>query len=302
MRNFIDDLRNNIDKNISEKTTVRTGEITAVNDDGTYDVKIAQSASAYPNIETIDYNAQFSEGEVVEIIFEYGNKESPKIVGTAKKIAQEPHEVEVDYSGDGGKQTVTTSIDFSYGGYIWTSNDVGDGNTTYTIAHDKTSGDDTDDTYLYIEQWYHDTNETYAISRGFLFFDTSSIPSDATITSAILYLKEDYSDGSSADSSTKIVIQNGQPNYPSNPLVVGDYNKNHYSNNGGEIITTDMTGGTSFDPITLNDNGKAWINKEGTTKLCLRMNHDIAAVFNGDQAFYWDIYTDTPYLTITYEY
>ncbi|MBA7573837.1 hypothetical protein ES708_15635 [subsurface metagenome] len=88
-----------IDKDIDEDIEIRTGEITADNGDGTYDVKIANADSAYPNVETLEYGATFSISEIVIIGFEYGCKESPKILGSAKKIAQEPLIVEVDYSG-----------------------------------------------------------------------------------------------------------------------------------------------------------------------------------------------------------
>lgn len=109
MSKFAKKIKDSIDKSIDHKTTIRTGEITVDNGDGTYDVKISQSDSAYPDVETMYYNAVFSVGEIVDIGFEYGCKESPKIMGHSKTIAQEPKEVEVDYSG-GGTQTVTTTV------------------------------------------------------------------------------------------------------------------------------------------------------------------------------------------------
>jgi hypothetical protein len=95
-----DKIRKNISDHIKYRNTVMTGEVTAVNSDGTYDVKIAQASSAYPDVEALDYNANFSVGEIVDIAFEYGNRELPKIMGTAKKIAQEPSVVEVDYTSN----------------------------------------------------------------------------------------------------------------------------------------------------------------------------------------------------------
>lgn len=99
MSNFINDIIKNANDLIKYKNTVTTGEITVDNGDGTYDVKIANASSAYPNVETVLYGEVFSIGEIVDIIFEYGCKEAPKIIGHAKKIKQEPKIVEVDYSG-----------------------------------------------------------------------------------------------------------------------------------------------------------------------------------------------------------
>jgi len=110
--NFIKDIIKNANDLIKYKNTVTTGEITADNGDGTYDVKIANAGSSYPDVETITYGAVFSVGEIVDIVFEHGCKEAPKIIGHSKKIKQEPLQVEVDYSGGGGDPiTTVTTLD-----------------------------------------------------------------------------------------------------------------------------------------------------------------------------------------------
>lgn len=88
----------NIIDHINYRSTVMTGEVTADNGDGTYDVRINKAGSSYPNVEPINYDAVYMIGEIVDIIFEYGCRESPKIIGHSKKILQDPVEVEVDYS------------------------------------------------------------------------------------------------------------------------------------------------------------------------------------------------------------
>ncbi len=123
----------------------------------------------------------------------------------------------------------------------------------------------------FIEIGQQDTGSVFHISRGFVFFDTSSIPDSATIDSAVLSLYG-HQDLSAEDFS--IIVQNGQPTYPHDPLVENDYNRDHYSGNGGSFNTNSfITDG--YNDINLNSDGKSWINKEGTTKFCLRNDNEI---------------------------
>ena len=107
MSNFIDDIIKNANDQIKYKETVVTGEVTVDNGDGTYDVKIANAPTAYPSVETATYGDTFAVGEIAIITFEYGNKEMPRLWGHAKKIKQNPVQVEVDYSS-GGSASVET--------------------------------------------------------------------------------------------------------------------------------------------------------------------------------------------------
>lgn len=114
--------------------------------------------------------------------------------------------------------------------------------------------------------------DEYYIYRGFLYFDTSSIPDDATITGVQLNL---YGyDSSLYANSYSYIIQNGQPTYPHNPLVVDDYNKDYYSGDGGSIAGTWVNDAWNY--VTLNADGISWVNKTGLTKFCIRTNLDIA--------------------------
>ena len=70
------------------------------------------------------------------------------------------------------------------------------------------------------------------------FTDTSAIPDFAIITSATLSL---YGSNDYPTTDFDIVIQNGQPTYPHEPLVIGDYYKDYYSNDGGSITTIIFT-------------------------------------------------------------
>ncbi len=114
---------------------------------------------------------------------------------------------------------------------------------------------------------------SYFVQRGLIVFDSSSIPAGATITSAEVWLW--------AVSKTEtagaydLVVQNGQPTYPHNPIVSGDFNKANYSGDGGSLASSGITV-DAWVKIPLNATGLTWIQKEGTTKLCIRTSLDIA--------------------------
>lgn len=111
----------------------------------------------------------------------------------------------------------------------------------------------------------------YYVHRGFLYFDTSVIPTSANIVNATLSIKietnQSYTD-------FNITIQSGMPTYPHDPLQYGDYYYGHYSGNGGSISTSGMAVDNYYN-ITLTSQGISWIKKGGWTKLCLRSSRDI---------------------------
>jgi hypothetical protein len=151
-------------------------------------------------------------------------------------------------------------------GYIYKSS--GTYNTAWTASTGTVSNSAT---YISIGQKKDPAGPptlTYSIFREFVFFNTSSLPSNAYLDNATLslYKKDDYS-----VTDFEITVQNGQPTYPHNPMQSGDYNKNDYSGNGGRLNTSLFSNG--YNAITLRD--LSWINKTGTTKLCLRSSRDI---------------------------
>jgi len=145
----------------------------------------------------------------------------------------------------------------------------------------------------------------YTIYRGFLYFDTSDIPENAVITSAVLSFKIHAE--AANEGNGKVVVQNGQPNYPHSSMVVGDYNYTHYGNNGGQSVEINSLSNSEYNEITLNSNGRAWINKGGITKFCLRNSRDIdnitiaennkVAIYGSEKGVGY-----RPKLEITYEY
>ena len=113
-------------------------------------------------------------------------------------------------------------------------------------------------------------SKTYTVYRGFVFFNTSLLPSNAYLDSAnlSLYKKDDFS-----ATDFDITIQNGQPTYPHEPMQSGDYNLNYYSGNGGTLNTRNLQNG--YNKISLTNLN--WINRNGITKLCLRSSREINA-------------------------
>jgi hypothetical protein len=113
-------------------------------------------------------------------------------------------------------------------------------------------------------------SSNYIIYRGYLYFNTSSLPSNAYIDNVTvkMYKLSDYS-----TTDFLLTVQNGQPTYPHDPIQSTDYNKNYYSGNGGTKNTSSI--GTGYNNIYLNSDGKSWINRTGWTKLCLRSSRDI---------------------------
>lgn len=111
----------------------------------------------------------------------------------------------------------------------------------------------------------------YSIYRGFVAFDTSSIPASATIQSAILSL-DGATDASVTDFDV-VVTYNGT--LPHDPLAAGDFLYSQYSGNGGSFNTS--TWSASSNNITLNATGISWINKGGQTRLAIQSSRDISS-------------------------
>jgi hypothetical protein len=112
----------------------------------------------------------------------------------------------------------------------------------------------------------------YAIYRGYVYFDTSAIPDSAVISSAILSLRG-YNDYSTTNFN--VVVQNGQPTYPHDPLVVGDYDYTKYSGTGSSFSTAGYST-AGYNNISLTAEGLTFLSVTGTTKLCIKSSRDIA--------------------------
>ena len=144
--------------------------------------------------------------------------------------------------------------------------------SSYDTIRDAVSGT-VESERIYVGQ-YKDPSK-YELFRSFVFFDTSELPDGCNIISATLYLYT-AADGSSTDFD--VVIQNGQLGYPHEPLIPDDYERTHYSGNGGSFNTVDLTSKYNYNAIPLNSDGLSWIVATGTTKFCLRSSRDIGGI------------------------
>jgi len=142
---------------------------------------------------------------------------------------------------------------------------------------------------------------SYNIYRAYLYFDTSAIPDSASITAANVSI---YGSGDLTTTDFNMTITNGQPTYPHDPLVVGDYDKTNYSGIGGSLNTSSFIT-TGYTNISLNASGISWISLVGTTKLTLRSQKDIDGTApTGSEYLEFSAYERgagyRPYLEVTY--
>lgn len=151
-------------------------------------------------------------------------------------------------------------------GYIYKTGAV------YSTVRTSVSGDSLTNTTtsLYLGQSYG--GGVYSIYKSYVYFNTSPIPDAENIVSAWLrlYGMDDWS-----DTDFSITIQNGQPIYPHDPLILSDYNMTLYSGDGGAFNTTGFIT-TGYNDIEFSTTGLGWINVTGMTKLCLRSSREIA--------------------------
>jgi len=60
---------------------VVSGAIIAVNNNGTYDVKISETNNKYPHVKNVNSEKVFSTGDIVKVGLEHESKKMPIIIG-----------------------------------------------------------------------------------------------------------------------------------------------------------------------------------------------------------------------------
>jgi hypothetical protein len=187
----------------------------------------------------------------------------------------------------------TANISAKVTGYSYLAN----ANANYTTCRNAASASSGYTDYVNVYQVLD--GGTYSVSRGPLVFDTSTIPAGSVVTSCLLYL---YAQNVYAG-ACNIVIQSGQPTYPHDPVVLGDFDYSRYSGDGGSKDATSFSPYGHWGYITMNSTGRGWIQCGGTTQLILRTSTDIAAAAPGGTTQGATFSFDSghyPYLAVTW--
>ncbi|MCK4592266.1 hypothetical protein KAT63_02360, partial [Candidatus Parcubacteria bacterium] len=145
--------------------------------------------------------------------------------------------------------------------------------------------------------------DIYIIDRVFLPIDTSGLPDDANISTAVLKLYVNAQGKEAGDYS--VVVQTTQASTTS--LVVADFDQCGSVNSPTEGSDHVLATASQYNDWTLDATGRGWISKTGWTKLGLRGSHDVLDSPVGLDADMEYIrtseYADTdydPYLSVTY--
>jgi hypothetical protein len=122
--------------------------------------------------------------------------------------------------------------------------------------------------------------KSYKIARVSRYFDTSSIPTGSTITSANLSLELSRPTTWNVDSDS-LNITSGQPTYPRLPITLADYDYSLYPNtDGGSLLFSLVGSSSSVFNVSLTSTGLSFINISGTgaiTRFFIRTKNDIAS-------------------------
>lgn len=157
---------------------------------------------------------------------------------------------------------------------------------------------------------------SYAIERGFFPIDTTALPTNATISSAVFKVYSEWKTNGDNDGEDFLtVVQGFQPS--TSALTTADYDLcGNTIDNPIEGINTSERKDISniaidqYISFNLNATGISWIVKGGWTKLCMREGHDVLDhAYAGSNNTYNEIEFNSqystgtaqdPYLEVTY--
>ena len=296
------------DEILSLRTTASYSIQTGVENKGTEDEKVIMSLVAYPQDAFIQRDGMWyyiEHAEAPQDIFERVTKRHRVLHALFGNTVYAI--TDTVYSGAGDGHVVrSTSVGWD---------DVHDGTSGTDVATSSVNGTVGASKFTYKE------TTTWTIYRMFLPFVTSSIPSDATITSATLnvYVETQPFNADNDGLDYITVVQTDQATHTT--LVLADYNNAGATNNPTEGIATgqrkDLMGmATGTLSFTLNATGLGWIKKSGQSSACsatagiscfgLRQGHDTADLepsgLNSVRISLSETSgtTQDPYLSVTY--
>ena len=153
-------------------------------------------------------------------------------------------------------------------------------NGTYATAQAAATGSvDNSSIYNKIGQEYIFSN--YYCYRGMYLFNTAAL-TGKTVQTAQLNL---YGALNNSATAFNLVVTNGQPTYPHNPPIAGDYNIANYAGTGGTFASNGYVNG--YNTINLTSTGLAWINTTSETKLAVVSSRDISATQPSGEENIW---------------
>lgn len=179
-------------------------------------------------------------------------------------------------------------------------------NDVFANAHDAASADQIipDSQYTAWVGEEYDTSylDTFWVRRIVCRFDTSGLPNNAIIDSAVLRVYRSGYDIYPDPEPITVRVVSGSGTH--NPLQLSDF---------GVLLSKTTSGGscswykaTDYEDITLNATGRSWISKTGDTILALRTSKDVNNTNPSNGSPQMPVTTikqkgtDRPKLTITY--
>lgn len=144
------------------------------------------------------------------------------------------------------------------------------GSLSYVTAFDYPTGYP-DDVSSYMQVGQRNDTGLYRINRGFIPFDTSTLPVGVNLTSGYLSLYVD-TDYSTADFN--VTLQTGSATVPHTPLDEYDYFYGQYAETFGGTANTSTIVGAGYWNITLNSDGLGFIRDDSVTWFVLRSYQD----------------------------
>lgn len=171
------------------------------------------------------------------------------------------HPDQVKFPGHSTQVEITDTVD---------SGGVGGFNADYNTIHNALTGT-IDHNFIPGANYEHPTLARYYVYRGLILFDTSVIPLGSTVLSAYFnfYCVWNYD-----NDNDSLIIVDGSPIYPTDPIAAGDYNKNNWSGNYGQKDFTEIVQGQWFN-LNFSDVSKIVVGS--LTKHGLRSQKDIDA-------------------------
>lgn len=181
---------------------------------------------------------------------------------------------------------------------------VRNSNATYATCQSAATGDVATDNDTQAPVGNGKFGATYFINRGFVPFDTSTLPDTDAISAANLGLYR-YADEADVDSDSISIVQSSQAS--NTALATADFDAIGTTKGATDkTFAAWIANGAAYNVFALNATGQGWISKTGYTLIGARTAKDIAATQpagNGYISFVCAETTGTttdPYLQVTH--